>query len=183
MMQQYGRRPNHAPTRRGGAGAPSQVFCAARSWRRGNSLAPSMFDFLGVERPQGAEPKNKTICQRQMALFLSWCIRIDAGRTGAKGQDVRLLLRHRQGQGLTSANSYVKCRLKSDAESANMRVAHIFAHGEKSAKRLKTKGIPQTQRFAGFLFIGGGGGSRTRVRKRLNRTFSGRSQDLSIPSA
>ena len=88
-----------------------------------------------------------------MALFLSWCIRIDAGRTGAKGQDVRLLLRHRQGQGLTSANSYVKCRLKSDAESANMRVAHIFAHGEKSAKRLKTKGIPQTQRFAGFLFI------------------------------
>ena len=86
-----------------------------------------------------------------MALFLSWCIRIDAGRTGAKGQDVRLLLRHRQGQGLTSANSYVKCRLKSDAESANMRVAHIFAHGEKSAKRLKTKGIPQTQ---GFMFIG-----------------------------
>ena len=87
-----------------------------------------------------------------MALFLSWCIRIDAGRTGAKGQDVRLLLRHRQGQGLTaSANPSAKCRLKSDAESANMRVAHIFAHGEKSAKRLKTKGIPQTQ---GFMFIG-----------------------------
>ena len=86
-----------------------------------------------------------------MALFLSWCIRIDAGRTGAKGQDVRLLLRHRQGQGLTSANLYVKCRLKSDTESANMRVAHIFAHGEKSAKRLKTKGIPQTQ---GLVFVG-----------------------------
>ena len=119
-----------------------------------------------------------------MALFLSWCIRIDAGRTGAKGQDVRLLLRHRQGQGLTaSANPSAKCRLKSDVESANMRVAHIFVHGEKSAKRLKTKGIPQTQRFAGFPFFGGGGGSRTRVRKRLNRTFSGRSQDLSIPSA
>ena len=138
---------------------------------------------LGWSDHRERNPKNKAICQRQMALFLSWCIRIDAGRTGAKGQDVRLLLRHRQGQGLTSANSYVKCRLKSDAESANMRVAHIFAHGEKSAKRLKTKGIPQTQRFAGFLFIGGGGGSRTRVRKRLNRTFSGRSQDLSIPSA
>lgn len=29
---------------------------------------------------------------------------------------------------------------------------------------------------------GGGGGSRTRVRKRFNRTFSGRSQVLSIPS-
>lgn len=28
-----------------------------------------MFDFLGVERPQGAEPKNKTICLWQMALF------------------------------------------------------------------------------------------------------------------
>ena len=68
---QYGCRPNRDPTRWGGAGAPSQVFCAARSWRRGNSLAPSMFDFLGVERPQGAEPKNKTICQRQMVLFLS----------------------------------------------------------------------------------------------------------------
>ena len=37
-----------------------------------------------------------------------------------------------------------------------MRVAHIFAHGEKSAKRLKTKGIPQTQRFAGFLSLSGG---------------------------
>jgi len=70
MMQQYGRRPNHAPTRRGGAGAPSQVFCAAKSWRRGNSLAPGMFDPLGVERPQGAEPKNKAICLWQMALFL-----------------------------------------------------------------------------------------------------------------
>ena len=70
MMQQYGRRPNQAPTRRGGTGAPSQVFCAAKSWRRGNSLAPGMFDPLGVERPQGAEPKNKTICQRQMVLFL-----------------------------------------------------------------------------------------------------------------
>ena len=89
-----------------------------------------------------------------MALFLSWCIRIDAGRTGAKGQDVRLLLRHRQGQGLiASANPSAKWRLKSDVESANMRVAHIFVHGEKSAKRLKTKGIPQTQRFAGFHFF------------------------------
>ena len=30
--------------------------------------------------------------------------------------------------------------------------------------------------------FGGGGGSRTRVRKHFNRTFSGRSQDLNIPS-
>ena len=37
--------------------------------------------------------------------------------------------------------------------------------------------------FYDGLIFGGGGGSRTRVRKRLNRTFSGRSQDLSIPSA
>ena len=29
-----------------------------------------MFDPLGVERPQGAEPKNKTICLWQMVLFL-----------------------------------------------------------------------------------------------------------------
>ena len=28
-----------------------------------------MFVPLGVEWPQGAEPKNKAICQRQMALF------------------------------------------------------------------------------------------------------------------
>ena len=35
------------------------------------SLAPSMFDPLGVERPQGAEPKNKTICLWQMVLFLA----------------------------------------------------------------------------------------------------------------
>ena len=79
MAYQYGCRPNRDPTRWGGAGAPSQVFCAARSWRRGNSLAPSMFDPLGVERPQGAEPKNKTICQRQMVLFLSCVGRKDTG--------------------------------------------------------------------------------------------------------
>ena len=36
-----------------------------------------MFDFLGVERPQGAEPKNKTICQRQMVLFLEGTVKID----------------------------------------------------------------------------------------------------------
>ena len=70
MAYQYGCRPNRDPTRWGGAGAPSQVFCAAKSWRRGNSLAPGMSDPLGVERPQGAEPQNKTIRQRQMVLFL-----------------------------------------------------------------------------------------------------------------
>ena len=78
MAYQYGCRPNRDPTRWGGAGAPSQVFCAAKPWRRGNSLAPSMFDFLGVERPQGAEPKNKTICLWQMVLFLSCVDRKDA---------------------------------------------------------------------------------------------------------
>ena len=85
MMQQYGRRPNQAPTRRGGAGAPSQVFCAAKSWRRGNSLAPGMFDPLGVERPQGAEPKNKTICLWQMVLFLQRTVKIDIFGFGVKG--------------------------------------------------------------------------------------------------
>ena len=70
MAYQYGCRPNRDPTRWGGAGAPSQVFCAAKSWRRGNSLAPGMSDPLGVERTQGAEPQNKTIRQRQMVLFL-----------------------------------------------------------------------------------------------------------------
>ena len=59
MMQQYGRRPNRTPARRSGAGAPSQVFCAAKSWRRGNSLAPGMFDPLGVVRAWGLEPQRR----------------------------------------------------------------------------------------------------------------------------
>lgn len=46
---------------------------------------------------------------------------------------------------------------------------------------------PLTMYMAGVEFVwlasGGGGGSRTRVRKHFNRTFSGRSQDLNIPSA
>ena len=89
-----------------------------------------------------------------MALFLSWCIRIDAGRTGAKGQDVRLLLRHRQGQGLTaSANPSVKWRLKSGAQRTETRIMHRFEHDQKRVNPLKTKGIPQTQRFAGFPII------------------------------
>jgi len=44
-----------------------------------------------------------------------------------------------------------------------------------------TRKTPQPLKLRGF-FIGGGGGSRTRVRKHFNRTFSGRSQDLNIPS-
>lgn len=41
----------------------------------------------------------------------------------------------------------------------------------------------RTGQFTVGIPIGGGGGSRTRVRKHFNRTFSGRSQDLNIPSA
>lgn len=37
--------------------------------------------------------------------------------------------------------------------------------------------------FRVHLFFGGGEGSRTPVRKRFNRTFSGRSYDLGIPSS
>ena len=46
----------------------------------------------------------------------------------------------------------------------------------------KRKLILVKEEFDAFSF-GGGGGSRTRVRKHFNRTFSGRSQDLNIPSA
>lgn len=89
-----------------------------------------------------------------MALFLSWCIRIDAGRTGAKGQDVRLLLRHRQGQGLiASANPSAKWRLKSGAQRTETRITHKFVQTQKHANPLKTNGIPQTHRFAGFHFF------------------------------
>lgn len=45
----------------------------------------------------------------------------------------------------------------------------------------KRKLILVKEEFDAFSF-GGGGGSRTRVRKHFNRTFSGRSQDLNIPS-
>ena len=57
--------------------------------------------------------------------------------------------------------------------------------GEKDDKYVKT---PRKSAVFSVLHLssthfGGGGGSRTRVRKHFNRTFSGRSQDLNIPSA
>ena len=80
-----------------------------------------------------------------------------------EAQDVGLLLRHRQGQGLTaSANPSVKWRLKSDTQRTETRVMHKFVQTQKRANLLRTKENPQTQRFAGFPIIGGGGGSRTR---------------------
>ena len=49
---------------------------------------------------------------------------------------------------------------------------------------LKEKAKKETHRKAvRFSFPGGGEGSRTPVRKRFNRTFSGRSYDLDIPSS
>lgn len=73
-------------------------------------------------------------------LIFSWRIRMDAGRAGAKGQDVRLLLRHRQGQGLTaSANPSAKWRLKSGAQRTETRIMHKFVQTQKRAKSLKLK--------------------------------------------
>ncbi len=48
---------------------------------------------------------------------------------------------------------------------------------------LKEKAKKETHRFAVRFLFGGGEGSRTPVRKRFNRTFSGRSYDLDIPSS
>lgn len=79
---------------------------------------------------------------------------MDAGRTGAQAQDVRLLLWHCQGQGLTaSANPSVKWRLKSGAQRTGTRITHKFVQTQKHANPLKTNGIPQTHRFAGFHFF------------------------------
>ena len=58
--------------------------CAVTSILRSKILAQGQFTCpehvhpLGVERPQGAEPQNKTICQRQMVLFLSCADEKDA---------------------------------------------------------------------------------------------------------
>ena len=60
-----------------------------------------------------------------------------------------------------------------------------------SKEEIRARKSPETVDAPGFApdasipitLYGGGGGSRTRVRKHFNRTFSGRSQDLNIPSA
>lgn len=64
-------------------------------------------------------------------------------------------------------------------------------HGNENGKGTPS-GVPQPIHKRKLILVkeefdassfGGGGGSRTRVRKHFNRTFSGRSQDLNIPSA
>lgn len=64
-------------------------------------------------------------------------------------------------------------------------------HGNENGKGTPS-GVPQPIHKRKLILVkeefdassfGGGGGSRTRVRKHFNRTFSGRSQDLNISSA
>ena len=88
MMQQYGRRPNQAPTRRGGAGAPSQVFCAAKSWRRGNSLVPSMFIPLGWSDHRERNPKIRPSAKGRWPYF--WCGHGDSNPNAVKHENLNL---------------------------------------------------------------------------------------------
>lgn len=64
----------------------------------------------------------------------------------------------------------------------NLQISQVMRKQVSQKTLANTRKTPQPLRLRGF-FIGGGGGSRTRVRKHFNRTFSGRSQDLNIPSA
>ena len=64
----------------------------------------------------------------------------------------------------------------------NLQISQVMRKQVSQKALANTRKTPQPLRLRGF-FIGGGGGSRTRVRKHFNRTFSGRSQDLNIPSA
>ena len=49
--------------------AAGKTLAQAKPWRRRNSFPPSSFDPLGVERPRGAEPKNK---RPPKAVFYFW---------------------------------------------------------------------------------------------------------------
>ena len=49
-----------------------------------------MSDPLGVERPQGAEPQNKTIRQRQMVLFLVRAWGLEPQRIAAREPKSRM---------------------------------------------------------------------------------------------
>ena len=52
----------------------TSVLPQAKSWHRRNSLPPSTFNPLGVERRPAAEPKNK---RPPLAVFYFWCERWD----------------------------------------------------------------------------------------------------------
>ena len=52
----------------------TSVLPQAKSWHRRNSLPPSTFNPLGVERRAAAEPKNK---RPPLAVFYFWCERWD----------------------------------------------------------------------------------------------------------
>ena len=52
----------------------TSVLPQAKPWHRRNSLPPSTFNPLGVERRAAAEPKNK---RPPLAVFYFWCERWD----------------------------------------------------------------------------------------------------------
>lgn len=79
----------------------------------------------------------------------------------------------------------------ADWDGSRLSLCLAATGADKCPKSLEIRAFGQKERTATLIRIvsklrflfGGGGGSRTRVRKHFNRTFSGRSQDLNIPSA
>ena len=55
--------------RAGGAFAPSQAFCAAKPWRRANSLRPSIEITLGVETAQAVGTQKARHDFHRVSLF------------------------------------------------------------------------------------------------------------------
>lgn len=104
---------------------------------------------------------------------------------------------HERSNALRPLQSRFKARKKPEGYTSastglqRLKTQITAFHGNENGKGTPS-GVPQPIHKRKLVLVeeefdassfGGGGGSRTRVRKHFNRTFSGRSQDLNIPSA
>ena len=123
---------------------------------------------------------HPTAARRAATLASSGCEMHMGARTSLRPLQRRFKARKKP-DGYTSTPTGLK-RLKTQITAF---------HGNENGKGTPS-GVPQPIHKRKLILVkeefdassfGGGGGSRTRVRKHFNRTFSGRSQDLNIPSA
>ena len=122
---------------------------------------------------------HPTAARRAATLASSGCEMHMGARTSS--DRFRGVLRHeKKARGYTSTQTGLK-RLKTQNTASRGNVNGKGTPSGVPQPIHKRKLILVKEEFDASSF-GGGGGSRTRVRKHFNRTFSGRSQDLNIPS-
>ena len=142
------------------ASAASQAFCAAKPWRRANSFRPSM-----PNCPWGAATNGRVRPKKEHHPYF---VPPNAKRPPCGVID---------GGGEGSSSCIFACGKNRRGRQRSRCRRHMPPACDILAVRLTSRSRNQKRKtpLKGVFFFGGGEGSRTPVRKRFDKTFSGRS--------